>query len=370
MFTDKLHTILRLTPEFKIIFLIYAIIFLIAFAVLIYRKKSISNRSKYILIAIMVFVGLRMFIFNNPIFFKVASSKLKTEDIGWRQADVLRTDQNGFFEQGSFDYLAIGSSQVGAVFNKYAGAHKNFNVFSLAGMGTLDFVLYQPYIKHFNPKNIILYLSDFDLCRQPLISSATLAPTQPTLKLAKLIACFRKYNLTGSYGELIAANYLPEYRYQYILKGILEKYAGKNEAFPHQDAKKLSKEDHLELHFTRLATLNPEWIDINLELLSFFLKWCEKSNIQVFIVEGHYHPEALSKNIPLHYRVANQLESLTRSFKATYIKYSSVKKFNENDYKDGYHVYRESGYAFTEKLVHFLESGLVAQPKSSKLKLS
>jgi hypothetical protein len=357
MFLEKIDTLFRLTSEFKVVFTIYSLSFLSVAGMIFFQKKHLSGWTKYILIFLITVIGFRILIFNNPVFFKVASNTLNVEDIGWRENDALKTDRNGFFTWGPYDYLAIGSSQVGAVFKKYSGLNKNFKVFSLAGMGTLDYVLYQQNIKNYYPRNIILYLSDFDLCRKPYLSSAKLAPTQPIIKMGKLISQLWKHDLQGNYAELVTANFLPEYRYQYIFKGLLHKGFGKNKTFPHQDAVKTSKKENLQIQLSSLEKLNSKWVEINLELLSNFLKWCEKSNIRVFIVEGHYHPKALTKNLILHDKVSKRIEILTRTNKAVYIKSEHVYSFSEDDYRDGYHVLVKAGYNFTKKLVRVIEHG-------------
>jgi hypothetical protein len=354
MIVDMLDTVSRLTTGYKIISITYLLVIFIA-AIALYRIKKLNNISKNILILIMICSVIRLLVFNNPLSFKMLSRELNLRDMGWRQRDAMKHDWDGFFKWGPYEYLVIGSSQVAAIFNGYARNHKNVKVFSIAGMGPQDFVLYQPYIKNYNVENIILYLSDLDLCRPPSLLGAKLAPMQPVEKMAQLLKIFHRQKIPGNYLEFVLANYFPEYRYQYLMKAFLHKRLGKRSAFPHEDGIRKSQEEVFKHAIESLQKRTDEWIDYNSELLSHFLQWCNEINVRVIIVDGHYHPQALKNSRGLYLDVKKKIKALSQSYGSIYVDRENLHQFTDNDYRDVTHVHRQSGYVFSEKMFHFLE---------------
>ncbi|BBO82774.1 hypothetical protein DSCO28_33400 [Desulfosarcina ovata subsp. sediminis] len=238
----------------------------------------------------------------------------------------------------------------------------------MAGMGPLDFILYQDYIKNCFPKTILLYLSDFDLCKAPNLSGATLAPFQSISKVKNLFNLVWNYGLEGDFAEFFISNYLPEYRFQFIFKGVVNKLFGKSKATPHPDTQLLEKHNTIDSHIDALNDKlknGSTWVDINLKMVEIFLQWCDTNRIKVIIIEGDYHPKALRLNLKIHKTVSEKIRQSAEKFHADYIDREDLLDFNESDFSDAVHVNAKAGYTFTERLIRILD----ALVKSKKFQL-
>ena len=315
------------------------------------RRVSMAYRLGFVLACI---ISIETLVFRNPVFFKVASRYLHVEDIGWRQSRALVKEVSRFTKPIETPLLAVGSSQTGAIYIPYAAQDPNLSLFTLSGMGPLDLLLYQELIKKRGPDMMILSLSDFDIGRMPSLAGAKLAPPQAPRKLAHICALLlRTPGITWSdVQDLIAANTLSAYRYQYIFKGILDRMSGRNAAFPEADVTTISDEEYLALHLESLSKLEARWFGVNLVLLDEFLAWTRAQGIDVTMTEGHYHPRALAKNHDLHEQASVALSRLCVKYpNVVFVRTEEVRALSEDDYRDGYHLRTQSGYEFAAAVV-------------------
>ena len=107
---------------------------------------------------------------------------LTSESLGLRQWGVLDLEIRKYrrdIHQPALANLAVGSSQVGAIFYQWDSPPPDaVGVYSLAGMKSLDFVLNEDAIAAMHPARMILYLSAFDMTGSPELFSLPLAPPQ------------------------------------------------------------------------------------------------------------------------------------------------------------------------------------------------
>jgi len=338
-----------------------------AFAVycLVKKKTSLAWRLGFILACIL---ALETLVFRNPAFFRVAAQHLDVEDIGWRQARALIKETPRFKRPCPTPLLAVGSSQTGAIYIPYAAADPNLVIFTLSGMGPLDLVLYEDLIRRHAPGTIILTLSDFDIGREPSLAGAKLAPPQPPQKLAHICALLlRTREIPWSdVQDFVAANLLSAYRYQYIFKGYLNKWSGRNRAFPESDVTAITDEQYLAAHLESLTELDDRWFGVNLSLLDEFLAWAHANRMAIMVTGGHYHPRALAQNRDLHEQALEALATLCAKYdNVTYVRSEQLYAFSEADYRDGYHLRSEAGLALARRVIESIPPARPVEPVPS-----
>jgi hypothetical protein len=326
----------------------------------------LAKDAKCLAVLLSLAIASHVFIFNNPAFFRLSNQMLGSAEIGWRQKSALLLDPLRFTRSDSrLAYLFVGSSQVGAVFGGYSAQQRDWGLFMLAGMGPLDFVLYAREVGRMAPRDIVLYLSDFDLGAKPSMLGAKLAPPQSAHRIAVLLRIMRGYPTAFSFAEiqdfLICQAFSP-YRYQYIFRGILDNIFRKKRALPETDVTAKTNAENMEDHLKFIAMLSDQWFDVNLHLLDVFVGEMAVRGIGVIIVEGHYHPQALRSNWKLHSLARARLEQVARKHpNCRYIPTGDA--FDARVYLDGTHVKSEAGAAFATLLREELDraSNSIAQ---------
>jgi len=334
----------------------YLSVCLTLWALSLYCLTSVKHQSlgRVIILGLIIGITTDVMIFWNPLFYSATSHFLTASNIGFRQVDALTTETLRFKKNIHSEYLAVGSSQTGALYYKYSSTHPEISILSMAGMGPLDFLLYRNIIKSKCSGTIILTLSDFDLCRKPMLLGAKFAPPQG-FEIFDIMSLLRK-EPGISYNEIqdaFLANIIDPYRYQYIFKGILDKMFARNKAFPDKNETALGDKEFLKIQLRNMASLEAKWLNINILLLDHFIAWAGQNDLKVVIVEGHYHPRAFKANLALHNKTSAELELLCKRYKNSYyVKNSRLYELTEDDYRDGYHVKFESGYKFAVALMN------------------
>ena len=140
-----------------------------------------SARTRFLLTLFVLVTASRLCLFGNPFAWAIYSKFLRVDDVDYRPSDVIRIEERKYqfgLPQNHSKYLAVGSSQIGCIFVNATARAAGIRNFSLAGMGPLDFVLYSDYICDCSPEYVILYLSEFDLCRAPQVTLLKTGPSQ------------------------------------------------------------------------------------------------------------------------------------------------------------------------------------------------
>jgi hypothetical protein len=227
-------------------------------------------------------------------------------------------------------------------------------------MGPLDFLLYARILEKMSPRDVVLYLSDFDLGRgfgsdfDPgrAMLGAKIAPPQSALRIVQLLRIMGIYPAAFPFTEkqdFLISQAIPPYRYQYIFRGFLDKVTRRKRAFPGTDEVAMDAAENLETMLKFLAKLTDQWFDVNLHLLDIFVGEMATRGIGVIVVEGHYHPQALRSNGKLHSLARARLKQL--AWKHSNYRYIPTgDAFDANMYLDGTHVKPEAGVAFATRL--------------------
>jgi hypothetical protein len=328
-------------------------LWLITALALICMSRRRSKGFKCLTVLLALSIASHVLIFNNPAFFFLSNRMLSAAEIGWRQKDALNFETKRFIRRPiGLDYLFVGSSQVGAVFDNYAVQQRNCGTLSLAGMGPSDFFLYAREVERIKPRDVVLYLSDFDLGNQPSMIGAKLAPPQSGRRIIELLQILRGYPTAISFAEkqdFVISQAIPQYRYQYIFRGLLDKLVRKKKGFPEADVTAKSDEESFERQLKDFATRSDEYFDLNFHLLDTFVREMAAGGIGVIIVEGHYHPRALRMNEELHSLARVRLEKFAGNHpNSVYI--TTGDAFDASVYRDVTHVSVEAGIAFATSL--------------------
>lgn len=292
----------------------------------------------------LVILLVRLILFDNMASWGCYFKILSPADIGWRQKDVIIHEVKRSFKWPAQEikYLAVGSSQTGAVYKRYADKNSDFRTFVLAGLGPMDMYLYRDYIARYSPEYILLYLSEFDIAREPDLNLAKIAPYQKQALIQlfpDLRAIARKYNKGMALQEMIVGEFLPEYKYSFIFKGMTYKLFQKKAPLYERGDKE--PEGILQRHLWNLQTnLDEGAIPLNMKFLKRFLSFCEKNDFKVVIVEGQYNPLGYyERNLELNEYVREEVISVVKSYKnVQFLPRTSLPSLAPEDYEDAYHI--------------------------------
>jgi hypothetical protein len=345
---------------FYYLFIIGLFIFLYPAA----KKLAKENRFREILLVVLFMFFTRLLLLENPFAWKIYQKILTQQDIGYREFDIITTQVDRFKSSLSpkpTEFLAVGSSQVGAIFYQWGGPPIDLKIYSVAGMKPIDYLLYRDEIQKCRPRNILLYLSEFDIAVTPQIETLLLGPQQGLNSVGiweKIIKC----GLWNDYKNMLIhcafAEMLPEYKYSFIFRGIVKKLWGSEPTNANVKLPTLPK-DPSEINpelLKSIELLNQVFQDagvhFNIECLKEFVVFCAAKNIQVIIVEGQYNPLAYTpKALSYNSKVREMFCALQKEYKnVRFIPRTLCYQFNFREYMDISHVLPDAARRFTKHL--------------------
>jgi hypothetical protein len=333
----------------------------IAVGFLLIRK--FQPRWKYPGYLVLSILLVRVFLFDHYLSWEIYNKYLSVDDIGWRQQSAIHVEKGKFFKSDrNIQFLAVGSSQTYVIYSPYSKKHNDLVVFNFAGMTMLDLYLYRHYIAAKQPEYVLLYLSEFDMAKEPSLDAAKLAPSQGLDFFGNypmLSAIAREARSELSLKEMVVGEFFPEYKYAFMFKGLTEKLTGKNKALRTKSLyEQLSPDaDQLTKDLTGLTdSLDERWISYNAHFLAEFLGYCKEHALNVVIVEGQYNPRAYTaKTAVLNRKVRVELERMAKEFDVVFIERSQTRPFSAEDYMDAEHVKPDPAYDFVERLMSGLK---------------
>lgn len=324
-------------------------------------KRPVASKLRTSISVVTMLLVLRLMLLQNGYVWAQYDWRLDQDVLGWRNDDVVSLNSRHWNAKiTSPEYLVVGSSQVGAIFYQYARQDKHIDVLNMAGMGPLEMNLYIDHILAAKPKNIVLYMSEFDFAREPNFSGMNVAPEQGSrmLDLAEIVGQASDQNeARNSLNQLAMGEVLPEYKYAFIFKGFKSKYFSEKEVLKQRTASNTTDEQYLRQHLSNLAKFEQKHLAINFYMFEKFLGQIMKQDIGVVIVEGSYHPAAQSrKNDLLNDTVLTWISQKSTQFpEVVYIPKTSLPALDANDFKDGYHLSAEAGKAYAKNIFNHLE---------------
>jgi hypothetical protein len=327
---------------------------LVLLAVRMFRRR-LPRRVRVIACVVVGVLFVRLLLFDNPGMLRLYQWALTSESLGQRQWGVLDLEIRKYrrdIHQPKLANLAVGSSQVGAIFYHWVSdPPQPLAVYSLAGMKTLDFVLNEDAIAAFNPARVILYMSAFDMTGSPELFSLPLAPPRP-LAMWSVYARLRASGLTAeetapSIHAYVASQLVPEYRYSFVYRAMLRQWLG---AAPRPVVPAEQRLPEFSSYF------DPQWLDYNFLFFRDFLTFCEARGIEVVVAEGQINPAARTPAIDaLNAMVRSRMMELLLQFKGLrYVPASEVYEFTAAEYHDMTHVLPEAASRYTARLSAYL----------------
>jgi hypothetical protein len=337
-------------------------------AALVWAARRANGWLRLIMCGAALLLLIRVVLVCNPWSWEAYAGYLGGRDVGWRQRDVIIAERNNYLKKpAALDYLAVGSSQAGAIFWDYGMDHKELDVFMMAGLFPLDYVLYRDYIFAYRPRVILLYLSDFDMARVRSTRRVVMAPSQG-IYLPLLFAQLRGFPQGRDYDqailEMAVGEVFPEFRYGFIFRGLLDKGLGKKVALREESPPAMPEEMELEVGAldTKIAAvagrIKPDSLDFNFFFLEEFIKRCTHRGIEVVIVEGQYMPAAQAvAGQAVREVVRERMQALAASRQGVaYLPREAVLQFDDEDFTDISHVKPQAGYEFSRQLLSYLNS--------------
>jgi hypothetical protein len=334
--------------------------------------------------AIVGLLFLRLVLFDNPVAFRFYRHYVSPETVGLRQLAVLELEIAKYrrdLNQPRLANLAVGSSQVGAIFSHWVSdPPQPLRVYSMAGMKALDYVLYEEAIAAYNPARVILYLSAFDLTAAPELYSLPLAPSRPSA-MWSVISRLRNSGVSsaetdGPIHEFVASQLFPEYRYSFVFKAFLKPWFRESGERRVASAPVLSDrrpriiralfqgstpdptvDEATRQHIREfVGYYYPEWLDYNYAFLKDFVVFCQTRGIEVVIAEGQVNPIVKSAKVDaLNAMVRSRFAELEAQFSnVMFVPASEVYTFAAADYIDLTHVDRPAAMKYTQRLSSYL----------------
>jgi len=321
------------------------------------------------LLILICLLALRLLLWGNPLIWAFYERALTPQEVGWRQADVIREERRKYLPvESSPRYLAVGSSQTGAIYDDYAAHSAKLDSFVMAAMSPLDFVLYDDYIVRRRPEHVLLLLSEFDIAREVTPLAAATAPSQrfDLLPLWRTVSAFpagAAYRSTMR--ELFVGEFFPEYKYGFALRGLTDKAISRAArrwgAASNRPAERPSVEQRIA--WLREALVE-EPIELNMALLRLFADRLAGEGIELIVVEGQYSPSVATPRIDrLAQKVRQELEALAADrARVRFIPAASMTRLREADFSDLSHVTPAAAERFVEELFGLLEPASSTTP--------
>ena len=337
-------------------FVLIGIIFLI--------RKFVSNPViKWVSYFVVVMAFMRITLFYNPVAWAVYNQLLPLKSIDWRHHDVIICEGGKYLKpQKKIKYLAVGSSQTSVIYNTYARQSNELSVFALAGLSPLDLYTYRHEIVRKKPEFVLLYLSEFDIARNPELSSSrwskfSLSDIHELKSIIDTTSYFKPGDDQIVY-DLFFSKYFPEFKYSFVFKDLVNIIFNKDELLGLTPPTQVNDSLSLKIQLQYLNELSEKYIPFNMYYLEKAIKSLNQNKIRVIIIEGQYNPQAyVSHNLILNKKVRYFLADLTKENPENiFLTRDEIPNFVLDDYRDGYHVKENSGLKFAENLIQKLDS--------------
>jgi hypothetical protein len=297
---------------------------------------------------------LRAALFHTPVTWYVFFKMYESEEIGFRERNMVAANIDKYFLRSDrTQYLVIGSSQS-RMFKDVATEHRDFSLYSFAGLQPIEYPLWEGLIESRNPRNVILYISEFDLARESTPSALELDPL-PAKRIPWLYD-----NLSAQHGSaaaiatmkrMVVGDLLPEYRFGYLFRALTTRWFGAPSA--NQSVPSMTPEEWAYAQAIGLRSkLHEKYIGINAPLLEQFVADCVARGSNVYIFEGQYHPVAYDDNLRQLRRESNAALSAMagRNRNVRFIPIEAQPALTSADFVDGYHLSPETSRRFAMAL--------------------
>ena len=339
--------------------LVVATVFLILLVVIRLTEKGprMLRMGLYIILSIGI---IEFAIFRNPVCLHFFWHRMSVTQMGWKQRDSIRLDLTQREEAWKKRYIAVGSSQAHATFNRASIDNKELGIVHTAGMTPVEIWWYRDIIKKHCDDTVILYLSEMDLIRSLRTSSFLISPQRDQSDLTELSRLFMEKQTAdhSEIAELWISNYFATYRYSFLANGLIKKTAetigGKNAILEPDET--VWDNDAVGFLIKRTKKTGDDWITTNTKALDQFLAWSNTNDLKVVILQGQYHPKAQHQLRDLRNQAAELLKSISEKYENTvFVSQDEIEPFAAEDFTDPTHVSAEAGEKFTKRFLNYLD---------------
>ncbi|MCB9799496.1 MAG: hypothetical protein H6757_01915 [Candidatus Omnitrophica bacterium] len=338
-----------------------------------YPIVNILKKNRLAILAFVVLIEAMRFAFiGHADTWKYYYENVQAPDyVDWRQKHILALNQTYLplskIKTDRPEYLALGSSQVDVIFN-YSGFFKKHggDTLWLPLGGPLMFMMTYPYIEKRKPKNIILYLSEFDLLSDKNLSSMPLFPLS-VFQMAEIFQCLQPYrqkvpDLNRGIARTFLSNLVKEQKYGFVFKALFLQWTAYRNFVP--QILPPGAFPHLRIEFYGGYYKNAdENMDFHLALLEKFLSKFENfpEKPRIFLVESQYDPRAYSAG---NMRINSMVKAKFREFSerytyVTYIPREAQYQIKAYEYRDSIHIRHGLSDKIVADLFRLFESAAI-----------
>jgi hypothetical protein len=303
-------------------------------------------------LAALVILAVRVALFGNPLAWGAYYVALQGH-ADWRQTDVIAERFRSMLPPPrSAEFLAVGSSQTHAIYRSLSREQEELQLFSLAGMTPMDMALYRDTIIALQPKQVLLYISEIDLAADLRPEWARLAPV-PLLQIPDRVEALQSALPPGSLPDLrrdlLLGALLPEYRYNFIFRNILNRAAQLVQLPGFRPER--SADDAV--NYAALKARSQHSMQGQGRWLEGFLRDLDQAGIGTVLVEGQYNPRGETPGLQhQHAAFEEYLVALQRQHpRLTVIRRDELPRLSSADFSDAYHLSPEAGRRLAEAVL-------------------
>jgi hypothetical protein len=328
-------------------------------------RKPMKRWMRVGLYVVLAFTAVEFGVARNPIVIEQLWLKLTSEQIGVKQRELLRLEIARRETPWNQPYLVIGSSQVWAVFGKASVEREELTEIHSASMTVMELNSYRDTILRHGSGRLLLYVSELDLTRMPTISSLKLTPQMSAKSLWTISGLLHENDQASpsEIAELWISNYLSIYRFSFVADGLINKVADKigGPGSSHSRSRDAGEADVVvdeTQHYVDqiVGAISDKWFETNVQQYDDFFAWAKDQGIGITVVQGEYHPTAMEQLSELREQATQLISGLCDEHDhVQYVSSQQVRGFEASDYTDATHVTDESGAAFVDRLMQYLQ---------------
>jgi hypothetical protein len=326
---------------------------------------SLNKRLWSLIVIVMLVLSIfRFVLWKNSATYDYFIKHVSIEEIGFRLRVALYTEKliTGNISV-SQPVTPMGSSQV---FNIFMNA-PDLIPFDFPGTTTFEYpYLADAFIKRFNTRHVILFLSDIDLY---FINHPGTICDLPSRSMNDTVALLEKFIEVGGmqrfdkyYWNAWACNYLPEYRFASVtrtlaFRGISTLSASSFSSTYFANEKKYTYVDHEQRHPQNNSIPLKTRLKFNLDGLERFLVKMEKEGVEVHIFQGVYNTDKIKiADDPDYIPSAKILHELASKFSS--VSYVDLNlQVPNTDFVDEFHIKPSRA----QKLLEIFRNYFIAQ---------
>ncbi|MBI4550481.1 MAG: hypothetical protein HY714_06110, partial [Candidatus Omnitrophica bacterium] len=333
-------------------YVLWASIFLLSVLVLLRLRGLLSGRAKGLLWAVLTVLVLRTILFDTPLTWRLCLEYLPTDALSFLKAKIyVSLIRDRQLIPRKRPCLIIGSSAMTHAFRAFEKSNPEIRFIYSFGMKAAEAAFSERRVKVLNPSLVVVYLTEREMSSFP----ADEEKYQSFYGFEDLHfpLLFKRYRgeeetrcLIGYLLRSLAGWVFPEYRHAFIFRGIFHASLGRPvlkrfaDLPPDQalEAIKIGQANYMVREMR--SPIIERNMDINLEFLEDFLRFCRREGIRVVLLQGRLNPVLDSKAMrAVRKRMVGLLAGLAGKY--DHVRFVGEKDwtaFTRADFKDMIHL--------------------------------